>query len=307
MNLQKKLETILKISGKTQQGLAHDLGVSFATLNSWINGRSEPRAKNLAKVGELYLRLTGRAVIPESELRAKKELLAGRVRSHKNLIAEILENIDIFDQFVLSLTYHTNRIEGSSLTEDDTAAILFDNVSLPGKSLAEQLEAKNHQTALKFLFEHLKDGGIIDQNLILKLHGILMNSVRDDAGFYRRHGVRIVGANIPTANYLRIPDLMADLEKKIAADGDDLIACVADVHAEFEKIHPFSDGNGRVGRLLLCAMILRKNYPPAVIKQEKRRQYMAYLNKAQRDGDSRPLQDFLCDAILAGFEILERK
>lgn len=307
MNLQKKLETILKISGNTQERLAKEIGVSFATLNSWINGRSVPHAKNLAKIGDLYSRLTGQAAIPESELQAKKDLLAGRDRVHKNLIAEILASKDIFDQFILSLTYHTNRIEGSSLTEDDTAAILFDNISLPGKSLTEQLEAKNHQTALKFLFEYLENGGRIDQNLILKLHGILMNSVRDDSGFYRRHGVRIVGANIPTANYLKLPDLMAELEKKIASPGSDVVAHVAGIHAEFEKIHPFSDGNGRVGRLLLCAMLLQRNYPPAVIEQEKRRQYMVSLNKAQQRGESSLLQDLLCGAILAGFDILERK
>lgn len=307
MNSRKKLEIILKISGKTQQEAAFDFGVSFATLNSWINGRSEPRAKNSVKIDWLYSRLSGQAAIPETELQAKKDLLAGRARAHKNPVTGILANKDIFDQFVLSLTYHTNRIEGSSLTEDDTAAILFDNISLPDKSLVEQLEAKNHQTAIKFLFDHLKNGGAIDQNLILKLHGILMNSVRDDAGFYRRHGVRIVGANIPTANYLKLPELMVALEQKIAGADSDIIARVADVHAEFEKIHPFSDGNGRVGRLLICAMLLRGGYPPAVIEEKKRRQYMAYLNKAQQDGNSSLLQDFLCDAILVGFNILERK
>ena len=305
MSLKHTLRVILEISGKTQEQLAQELGVSFATLNSWINERSIPHAGNLALVVELYSRLTGQAIIPESELRAKKDLLAAHAR--RDILAQILKNSDIYDQFLLSLTYHTNRIEGSTLTENETAAILFDNISLPNKSLVEQLEAKNHQTALKFLFEHLREGKPIDENLILKLHGILMNSIRDDAGIFRRHSVRIVGANVPTANYLKVPELIGDLMRDIVSLKEDIIFQAADVHARFEQIHPFSDGNGRIGRLLLDAMLLQKKYPPAIIVQEKRRQYMAYLNKAQQNGDTSLLQDFLCDAILTGFDILERK
>lgn len=62
-----------------------------------------------------------------------------------------------YDQFVLSLTYNTNRIEGSTLTEDETAAILFENAYLPNRSLTEQLEAKNHQTAFNFMFDWLEE------------------------------------------------------------------------------------------------------------------------------------------------------
>ena len=199
------------------------------------------------------------------------------------------------------------RREGSTLTEDETAAVIFDNVSLPDKSLVEQMEAKNHQTALKFLFDYLRQDGVINEDLILKLHSILMNSIRDDAGVWRTHSVRIVGANIPTANYLKVPELMLGLAKDINEDKKDIISHIANIHARFEQIHPFSDGNGRIGRLLLCAMLLQKNYPPAIINQQKRRQYMAYLNKAQQTGDASLLQDFLCDAVLFGFSILERK
>jgi Fic family protein len=79
------------------------------------------------------------------------------------------------------------------------------------------------------------------------------------------------------------------------------------MHSRFEQIHPFSDGNGRVGRLILDAMILRENLPPAVIRQEKRRFYILYLNKSQLQGDFSLLEDFVCDGILDGFDILERK
>lgn len=305
MDIKQQLKLILKFTGKTQEELARDLQVSFVSFNSWVNGRSVPRAKNIAKINELYLRLSGQKAIPEEELQAKKELLIKRSSDRGNVLKVILENKDLYDQFLLSLTYHTNRIEGSTLTENETAAIIFDNVSLPHKSLVEQLEAKNHQTALKFLFDYLRNDNPIDENLILKLHSILMNSVRDDAGIYRRHGVRIVGANVATANYIKVPELMEGLAKIIRHQQSDLIHQCALIHSRFEQIHPFSDGNGRIGRLLLAAMLLRGNLPPAIIRQEQKRIYMAYLQKAQQTNDTSLLEDFFCGAILLGFDILQ--
>jgi Fic family protein len=218
-----------------------------------------------------------------------------------------LDNPDIRDEFILKLTYHSNRIEGSTLDEDETAAILFDNVTVPNKTLIEHLEAKNHKTAVEYMFSHVAQKNQIDEKFIMKLHGILMNSIRDDAGLWRRHGVRIVGANVPTANYAKIPVLMDELAKKINAKESDVISSATRIHAEFEKIHPFSDGNGRVGRLMMHAMFLRRNYAPPVILQENKRQYNLYLNKAQTEDDQSMLEDFIADAVLTGFAILERK
>jgi Fic family protein len=87
----------------------------------------------------------------------------------------------------------------------------------------------------------------------------------------------------------------------------DTIGLSALVHAKFEQIHPFSDGNGRIGRLLMNAMLLEANIAPAIIHQEQKRLYYAYLYKAQTKDDSSQLEDFLCEAVMAGFEILERK
>jgi Fic family protein len=237
----------------------------------------------------------------------KKKNLNQKSAEHKNVVNEILTNPDVRDQFILKLTYHSNSIEGSTLTEPDTAAILFDNSALPDKSLTEHLEAKNHQTALNYLFDHVVKKEKIDEDLILKLHGILMNGVQSDAGSYRRHGVRITGVNLPTANYLRVPDLIPEVVKLITKKNSDVISLSSQVHSRFEQIHPFSDGNGRVGRLLMTAMLLQANLPPAIIRQQQKRLYYTYLYKAQTKDDLSQLEDFLCDAVGEGFEILERR
>lgn len=310
MTIAQKLKVIQTLTGLSQEKLAQKFTVSFATLNSWINGKSIPRKKAQQQIEEMYLDITGQKVILADELAAKKQVVEKKQQEHPGILKTILENPDIYDQFILSLTYHTNRIEGSTLTEPETEAILFHDVTIPDKSLIEHLEVKNHQTALRYLFNHMASGSSqIDVTLILDLHRMLMNSIRPDAGTYRQHSVRIVGADVPTANYVKVPFLMAELIEIINAAVQDTISHLAEVHSRFEQIHPFSDGNGRIGRLLIHTMALRNKLPPAVIRQEKKRFYYSYLNKAQQtqNNDLSLLEDFICDALLEGFQILERK
>jgi len=306
MNTRQKLEIIKKMLGLTQTRLADKFGVSFAAFNGWWTGKSEPRPKMRAKIDGLFLEVTGQKIISADQLTAKKQALRLKSGKYKNVVSEILNNPDIRDQFILKLTYNSNSIEGSTLTEPDTAAILFDNAALPNKSLTEQLEAKNHQTALNYLFDHIAKKGEIDEEFILKLHSILMNSVRPDAGVYRNHAVRITGVNLPTANYISVPKLIPEVMARITGKTRDIIALSTGIHSRFEQIHPFSDGNGRVGRLLMNAMLLSANFAPAIIHHEQKQLYYTYLYKAQTKEDHSQLEDFLCEAVTDGFKILER-
>jgi len=307
MTTRQKLEIIKKILGLTQTKLAERFGVSFASFNSWWTGKSTPRLKMQAKIDELFLEFTGQKIIPDKELVAKKQALRQKASKYKSTVDEILNNPDIRDRFILKLTYHSNSIEGSTLNEPDTAAVLFDNVALPNKSLTEQLEAKNHQTALNYLFDYISKKEKIDEDLIVKLHSILMSGVHPDAGNYRNHAVRIRGVDLPTANYASVPKLMAEVVKEATRKTDDIIALSASIHSKFEQIHPFSDGNGRVGRLLMSAMLLERNLAPAIIHQKQKQLYYTYLNKTQTKHDQSQLEDFLCNAVMDGFDILERK
>ena len=306
MTTREKLNLIRSAAGLTQENLARELGVSFPTVNSWINGRSAPRKKALERIDRMYLRVTGQTVIPEKALEARKLVLRKKCGRRRRVLQRMLKHKDIYDQFVLSLTYHTNRIEGSTLTEPETAAILFEDAAIPDKSIIEHLEVKNHQAAMRFMCRRVAEGGGIDEPFILRLHAILMNGIREDAGIYRNHNVRIAGAAVPTANHMKVPRLMGELVAEAGRRPGDIIAHVAGIHSRFEQIHPFSDGNGRVGRLLLNAMLLERDYPPAVIRQEKRRFYILYLGKSQLEEEFSLLEDFICDAVMEGLKIVDR-
>ncbi len=307
MNIKEQLKFIQTLSGQTQEQLARSLGVTFVAFNRWINGKAQPRPKAKKRIQNLYYGFTEQKEVPENLNEAKKLVVSTKRKKNSSVLKTILNNSDIKDQFLLSLTYNSNSIEGSSLSQGDTAAILFENAALPNKSLTEQLEAKNHQAALNYLFGYVLSGKKLGENFILKLHAILLNSIREDAGLYRQHGVRIVGAFVPTANFLKVPIQMTELVKDLNKKNLDNIEQAAVIHTRFEKIHPFADGNGRVGRLLMHAMLLKDNLPPAVINKKKRGLYLGFLNKAQRKNDSNNLIEFIYEAVLEGYRILERR
>jgi Fic family protein len=302
-----KISLILKISGRTQEKLAVELGVSFPTLNSWVNGKTQPRKKACARIDEYYRGVTGQPPSAATALEAKKQLIHDTCGQYDDILKHIIGNPDIYNRFLLEFTYNTNRIEGSTLTEDETAAVLFDNVNLSHKSLVELMEVKNHQAALLFVLEHIRTGNAFDEAFLLRTHAILMNGIRHDAGCYRQHAVRIVGSNVVTANYLKVPQLMRDFVLTLNGAATDTIEHAALMHSVFERVHPFSDGNGRVGRLLLQAMLLRQKNAPAIITQKNRRQYMHCLNLSQTKSDHTPLFEFISDAIIHGLRILQRR
>ena len=305
MTIPETLKNLQKLSGLTQTELAQKIGVSFVAFNYWFNGKAEPRSKTRAKIIALYQEYSGEIPVPEAELLEKKRVLKIKNETVGNMLKKIISDKNIYETIVLSLTYHSNKIEGSTLSENETGDIIFRNLTLPSHTMTEHLEAKNHQVALDYLFAHLTSNGQINEAFTLKLHSILMNGVRPDAGLYRRHGVRIVGAYVPTANYLKIPQLMMDWFLEVNKPNNDIISKVARTHASFEQIHPFADGNGRIGRLLALAILLKNNYAPDIIRQENRRRYYLYLNQAQLKNSFSHLENFFCEAVAEGFEIVE--
>lgn len=305
MTVSETIALLQRLSGLTQEALAKRLGVSFPALNAWARGRATPRPAAQRRIRAL-LSDYGIPTGTDALLAAMKAALRRRARSQRHILANILRNPDIRDEFVLALTYHSNVIEGSTLTKGETAAVLFADAVLKNRTLREQLEAKNHQAAVEYVFRTVTSRSRIRESWLLRLHAILMNSIQSDSGQYRKHAVRIVGANVPTANPASIQRRMDALLSDVNRTATDVIGQVTHVHAHFEQIHPFTDGNGRVGRLLLAAMLLRKNYPPAVIEQRRKREYLALLNRAQLREDLEPFEQFLCEAVLIGYGVFDR-
>lgn len=299
-----QLKSILKASGWSQEQLARELGVSFPTLNSWINKRSKPRQKALHGIEVLYLTIVGSEVIDEAELQMAKAAVLKLVFSPKSL----LSNKEALDKLTLYLTYHTNTIEGSTMTLADVEEVIFEHKVLSNRTSVEQAEARNHQAALYWLLEKLVTDGskfAIDENFVLGLHLRLMNGIIGDAGQYRTHAVRIMGAHVSLANWQKVPTLMQAFTAEPGHKASDIILRLAQSHAIFEKIHPFSDGNGRTGRLILLAQALQAGLIPPLVLKERKNAYYKYLEIAQTKEDHRPLELFMAQSMEFCYQLLQ--
>jgi Fic family protein/DNA-binding XRE family transcriptional regulator len=308
VTIQQKLRQIQKFSGRTQEELARDLGVSFPTLNSWINDKSEPRKKAFEKIDSLYVEYLGDTSIRADVFEKKIDKLQDLQLQFENPFALIMSRKDLYDEFLLSLTYHTNSIEGSTFNEPEVKAVLFNDVTIPNKTVREHQEAKNHQGALGFVMRWIRDGNHkIDQEVVKQIHQILMNGIMHNAGVYRTHSVRIAGAHVATSNYMSIEKHMIELVKmfnQLKNDPYNQVEQIAQTHAKFEQIHPFSDGNGRVGRLLMIILAFKYRMAPLLIRKERKQAYYTYLEEAQTNNNCIPLTSFVFDALFEGYDLL---
>lgn len=297
-DITKKLQAILKATQWSQERLAHYLGVSSKTISFWITGKAQPHAKNLLEIDELHSDIIGRTSITP-EILANTE--ANALQSHLEL-DELLENEELLKLTTLYLTYHTNNIEGSTMTIEDVATVLDnDNAILPDKTVREQLEARNHRTAFLYILSELKAQG---QNfrwtadIIKNIHLRLMNGIIESAGNYRQHGVRIMGSPIPLSNYLSIPTKVDQLVNYLNSPYDNLIERMAITHATFEQIHPFSDGNGRTGRLIMFAQAIQAEIVPPLVIRERKKAYYKYLALSQLYENYDLLRLFIAESTL---------
>ncbi len=243
------------------------------------------RSKALAYAKEHGLRIKeAETVLPPSGeldemIRLKQERLAGLRKSPeamRKLKSDLLE----------TWTYNSTTIEGSTLNRRETALFLSEGIAAKDKPFVDHLDVKGHAEAVKLLFSWIeKDAGRqVNEHDILELHSTVMYGRRDALaiGAYRDVQVYIRGsAHLPPPPS-EVPKLMKHLVGRIAENPDkhDLITHAAVTHADFEAIHPFVDGNGRVGRLVANWMLLRKGYPAVVIEVRDRKRYFSYLDAA---------------------------
>ena len=209
-----------------------------------------------------------------------------------SILEFILNNNDYLEDLITRSTYHSNAIEGSTLTYAETYAILYNDNSfkIEGKEPREIYEAINHKKALELVFKNLKNNDEFNEGFIKKLNETINRDIKDTEG-YRTVQVFIRGSeHIPPAPE-KIPNLMNYFIYNYNHDEQNIFYKLAKYHIEFEKIHPFEDGNGRTGRLLLNYELIKNNLPPVVISKDDRVKYFEFLKNDDIIGLAEWLKD----------------
>ncbi|NQZ84728.1 MAG: Fic family protein [Nanoarchaeales archaeon] len=181
------------------------------------------------------------------------------------------------EEIAISFTYNTNAIEGSTITLHETRELLKYKFA-PNKSLNEIEETTNHA---KVFLESLKKSEQINLKLILKWHNdIFYQSKPDIAGKFRDYLVRVGSYLAPEEKEAKL--MFKQLEKFLKNTKIHPVEIAARAHYLFEKIHPFGDGNGRVGRILLNYILWHKSFPMIIVEYKKREQYYKAFNKGEQ-------------------------
>lgn len=190
----------------------------------------------------------------------------------------VLNNKDYLEDLITRSTYHSNAIEGSTLTYAETYAILYNDNSfkIEGKEPREIYEAINHKKALELVFKNLQNSEDFDERFIKKLNETINRDIKDTEG-YRTVQVFIQGSEHIPPESEKVPNLMMYYIFNYNHDEQDIFTKIAKYHIEFEKIHPFEDGNGRTGRLLINYELLKNDLSPVVIAKEDRVKYFEFL------------------------------
>lgn len=176
------------------------------------------------------------------------------------------------EEFLTEFTYNSNAIEGNTLTLRETDMVLK-GLTIDRKSLKEHLEVIGHRDAFDYIKELVIKNTQMSERVIKDIHYLVLADKKEDRGVYRKVPARIMGAaNEPVQPYLIIPKV-EELIEKYSNSSEDIVTKLARFHIEFESIHPFIDGNGRTGRLLVNLELMKAGYPPIDIKFTDRLKY----------------------------------
>lgn len=218
----------------------------------------------------------------------KKEQLAD-IREH--LPKEALQSFD--KSFEVEYTHNSTAIEGNTLTLIQTKAVLEDGISVGGKTLREIYEVVNHSKAFQFVKQCVAGGKPLDEHIVKDIHALLMENILP-GGIYRNVEVRISGAQhkppAPSEMYRQVKDFYADLPYKAEMNAMELAAWT---HAEFVKIHPFVDGNGRTSRMIMNYQLMAAGFLPVSIAKENRLPYFEALEAYAVGGDLKPFAEMI--------------
>ena len=213
----------------------------------------------------------------------------------------LLEREELFKTLRVSITHHSNALEGTTLNYGETKTLLESGKTADNKPIDEQLiilgfaqaydvvirEANNKNTTLNSAF--IKD---LHYLLFANAQKVATHFVRKPIGAYRNSEAKIAGCDIELSLPHLISQEIENLLFRFPSNALEL-SQIAEFHAEFEKIHPFSDGNGRIGRLLMSFQCIQNDYIPPLIQYEDRERYLNCLNGLQNHNELQNFVDFL--------------
>ncbi len=229
------------------------------------------------------------------------EQLKSRLDSCRPLTRGELERLN--EEFTVEFTYNSNAIEGNTLTLQETAMVL-EGITIDQKPLKDHLEAVGHKDAFLYVQSIVGDKEPITESVIKNIHSLVLMNRPEDKGVYRRVPVRIIGAyKDPVQPYMiepKITELLSENEKR--KNTMNIIERIARFHLEFENIHPFIDGNGRTGRLLMNFELMQNGYPPINVKFTDRKRYYDAFDSYSRQQDSKPMINLIAQYVTEKLE-----
>ena len=235
-----------------------------------------------------------------SDLLEKIQHKKERLDAHRPLPESAVRKLR--DELRLLHTYHSNAIEGNTLTLQETKLVLEEGITIGGKSLREHLEATNLAEAYDLIESIAKDKREIDHTTVQQIHEVVVRGIKVDAGKYRVHNVRITGATKTPPDFSKVTRMMDDLIAFLNLNLQDKekkehpVKTAAFMHHKLVEIHPFTDGNGRVARLLTNLFLVKEGYPPIVLRKEERGKYYRFLRLVD-GGNLEPFANFIAKSV----------
>lgn len=228
--------------------------------------------------------------------------LKAKLDQHRPLSPAIVKNLH--EDLILRWTYHSNAIEGNTLTLLETKVVL-EGITVGGKALREHFEVINHRDAILYVEDIIKKQEPFSEWQIRNIHQLILKNIDDEnAGRYRQQNVLISGATTNPLDHILLNDKMAQFIDWYNMEAHTLhpIERAAKVHADFVGIHPFIDGNGRTSRLLMNLELMKADYPPSVITVDNRLAYYEALDQWMAYSNSEPFNSLVTAVVLEGFK-----
>ena len=199
---------------------------------------------------------------------------------------------DYLDDILVRLAHHSAGIEGNTISLPATVSIILNGtLSTSGKATVREFyEIENHKRAFENILTHLLNEDSLTVEIIQQIHADLTDRLQFDHGQFKKNENIIIGANFQTATPSETPFLMTQLVDTIMyrldnADSDDhKLLAILDTHIQIERIHPFSDGNGRTGRMVMNYSLLQQGFLPLIIEKETKAEYIEFLGNQDLDG-----------------------